>query len=101
MQRAQGATVICLMVMQPKPGPERGRGLLTPGRRRLLLWQLPRLLSKALGVLAEAPTIITRRVGPTPPMILKVAEVVGGGGISEPRRRNSTIGRAVFLIAQI
>lgn len=101
MQRAQGATVICLMVMQPKPGPERGRGLLTPGQQRLLLWQLPQLLSKALGVLAEAPTIITRRVGPTPPMILKVAEVVGGGGISEPRRRNSTIGRAVFLIAQI
>lgn len=100
MQRAQGATVICLMVMQPRPGPESGRDLLTPGRLQLLLWQLPRLLLKALGVLVEAPIITTRREGPTPPMILKAAEGAGGGGVSELKRRNSTIGRAVSLIAQ-
>lgn len=100
MQRAQGATVICLMVMPPRPGPVSGRDLLTPGQLQLLLWQLPRLLWKVLGVLVAVPTITTRCVGPTPPMILKVAEVVGGGGVSELKRRNSTIGRAVFLIAQ-
>jgi hypothetical protein len=33
-------------------------------------------------------------------MILKVAVEVEGGGVSELRRRNSTTGRAVFLIAQ-
>lgn len=88
------------MVMQPRPGPESGRDSLTPGQLQLLLSQLPRLLSKALGVLVEAPTTIIRHVGPTPPMILKVAVEVEGGGVSELRRRNSTTGRAVFLIAQ-
>lgn len=88
------------MVMLPRPGLERGRDLLTPGQLQLLLLQLPRLRWKALEVLVEAPTIIIRHVGPTPPMILKEAEVVGGGGDSELRRRNSTTGRAVFLIAQ-
>lgn len=85
------------MVMQPRPGPENGRDLLTPGQLPPPPSQLPRPLWKALGVLAEALTITTRRVGP---MILKVAEVVGGGGVSELRRGNSTTGRAVFLIAQ-
>lgn len=88
------------MVMQPRPGPENGRDLLTPGQLLPPPSQLPRPLWKALGVVAEALTIITRRVGPTPPMILKVAEVVGGGGVSELRRGNSTTGRAVFLIAR-
>lgn len=100
MRRAQGATAICLMVTQPRPGPESGRDLLTPEQLQLRLSQLPRLLWKALGALVEAPTTIIRHVGPTPPMILRVAVVVGGGGDSELRRRNSTTGRAVSPIAR-
>lgn len=100
MQRAQDAIVTCLMVMQPRPGPESERGLLTPGQLQQLLWQLRRLLLKVVGVLVGL-TIIIRHVEPIPLMILKVAEVVGGRGDSDPRRRKFIIGRVASLIAQI